>query len=115
MATTFPFGRNIGVLNGASEVTLVPSPGSGIQRVVKSLYIGNKDTAIVTLTLYFANGASRYSILPACQLDPSDTLEGGDGDSLVLSTTSDSIIAKLSGAVATTEPDFIVSWADRTP
>lgn len=58
--TTFTEGANDGALSGASDVTVVAAPASGYRRTVKSIFIENKDTAAVTITVkYDSNGTQR--------------------------------------------------------
>jgi hypothetical protein len=105
----FTPGSNDGTLNGSTEVTLVAAPGSSIQRMVKEINIQNRDTAVVTLTVRYKSAGGTRQIW-------SGTLQVGDvyhDDSVyVLDTTGKSIAAVLSGAPATTNPDFVVSYAD---
>ena len=48
--TTFVEGSSDGTLNGTSQVTLVSAPAASTRRLIKTIYIENKDTAPVTLT-----------------------------------------------------------------
>lgn len=105
----FTPGSNDGTLNSATPVTVVAAPGASVQRQVHWISITNRDTAAVTLTLNLVNGVSTRRLLQI-------TMAVGDNllwnDNLVLDSTSKSITAVLSGAVATTQPDFVASYGD---
>ena len=58
--TTFVEGSSDGALNGTTQVTLVSSPAASTRRLIKSIFIENKDTASVTLTVTLnSNGTLR--------------------------------------------------------
>lgn len=105
----FVEGGNQGAMNGTTEVTLVAAPASSTRRLVRSLVVANRDTASVTLTVQVAKAASRYTLW-------SGTLASGStwncDTVMVLDATDESIVAKLGGVVATTNPDFHSSYAD---
>lgn len=109
---TFTEGSNDGAMNGTTPVTLVAAPAASTRRIVKWFQISNRDTAAVTLTVRFLNGASTRVLVSAMTLAVGDTLVWNDG--LVLDTTAKSITALLSGAAATTNPDFVASFGDAT-
>ena len=111
--TTFPLDRSVGALNDANEVVIVPSPAAGVQRMVRSIYIANGDSSPVVLTLSYAFGANRGRLWRGT-LNSQDTLMVGEGDALVLSQTTDSIVAVLDAPVAVKQPDFTANWGDRT-
>jgi hypothetical protein len=60
--TTFTEGSSDGALNGTTAVTLVASPSGTNRRLIKSIYIENKDTAAVTLTITYLNTATSRNI-----------------------------------------------------
>ena len=60
--TTFVEGSSDGTLNGTSQVTLVSSPASSTRRLIKTIYIENKDTAPVTLTVTLNNNGTLRNI-----------------------------------------------------
>jgi hypothetical protein len=107
----FVEGSNDGTLNGTSEVTLVAAPASATRRIVKNINISNIDTAAVTVTLQLAISSTRRTIYKV-------TLAAGDTlnyeSVIVLDATTKSVIAKMSGAAATTNPDFVTSYGDAT-
>jgi len=58
--TTFVEGSSDGALNGTSQVTLVSAPAASTRRLIKSIFIENRDTASVTLTVTLnSNGTLR--------------------------------------------------------
>jgi hypothetical protein len=102
-----------GTLNGTTPVTLVSSPSAQTRRIVKSLTIQNRDTANVTLTLNYVNGASTRQIA-SITLSAGDSLVCGEEDFYVLDTVNKSITAVLSSPPTTTNPDYCVAYADVT-
>jgi len=60
--TTFVEGSSDGTLNGTSQVTLVSAPASSTRRLIKTIYIENKDTAPVTLTITLNNNGTLRNI-----------------------------------------------------
>lgn len=105
----FTEGSSDGALNGTTEVTLVAAPSSGVRRLVKTLVVHNRDTAAVTLTIRLKNGINTRQIWKG-------TLASLDSLALswmiILDSTSKSLAAVLSGAPATTNPDFLTSYGD---
>ena len=99
-----------GVLNGTTEVTIVSSPGAGINRLVRWVSIYNSDDRKITLIFQLANGADRRTIFKAI-LDPGDTFHLDRNDVLPLDTTSKSRVAKMAAAPNTTQPAWVSGWA----
>jgi hypothetical protein len=60
--TTFVEGSSDGTLNGTSQVTLVSAPAASTRRLIKTIYIENKDTAPVTLTITLNNNGTLRNI-----------------------------------------------------
>jgi len=60
--TTFVEGSSDGALNGTSQVTLVSAPAASTRRLIKSIFIENKDTAPVTLTITLNNSSTLRTI-----------------------------------------------------
>ena len=60
--TTFVDGSSDGALNGTTQVTLVASPAASTRRLIKSIFIENKDTASVTLTITLNNNGTLRNI-----------------------------------------------------
>lgn len=109
----FDVGGDDGTLNGATPVTLVAAPGAGVERVIpeKGLSVFNRDTASVTVTISkVSSGGTRTIdtvILATGEKYSNDT-------KIVLDATTDSITAVMSGAAATTNPDYVCSWGDQS-
>ena len=61
--TTFTEGALDGALNGVTDVTVVSAPASGYRRVIKKIFIENKDTAAVTITVKYDNNATQRTIV----------------------------------------------------
>jgi len=60
--TTFVEGSLDGALNGTTAVTVVAAPAASTRRIVKSIYIENKDTAAITITVTYLNSATSRTI-----------------------------------------------------
>jgi len=60
--TTFTEGALDGALTGTTDATIVSAPASGYRRVIKGIFIENKDTAAVTLTIKYDNAATQRTI-----------------------------------------------------
>lgn len=105
-----------GTLNGTTKVEIVPAPTTGVRRLVRTIAITNVDTAPVTLRLALRTmvGATEtFRRLPAGKPIPVD---GGYlfDNLLVLDTVDESVVAWLTDAPATTNPDFVTAYADRS-
>lgn len=107
----FTEAANDGAMNGTTPVTLVASPGVSTRRIVKSMVIYNRDTAAVDITLRYVSGANTRVI------GVYNVASGGSliwETVLILDATNKSITALLGGAAATTNPDFVTTYADAT-
>jgi hypothetical protein len=60
--TTFVEGSSDGALNGTTQVTLVSAPAASTRRLIKSIFIENRDTASVTLTVTLNNNGTLRNI-----------------------------------------------------
>lgn len=60
--TIFTEGASDGALSGTSDVTVVSAPASGYRRIIKGIFIENKDTAAVTITVKYDNGTNQRTI-----------------------------------------------------
>lgn len=60
--TSFTEGATDGALNGSSQVTLVAAPAASTRRIIKTIYIENKDTAAVTITVTYNNNGTLRTI-----------------------------------------------------
>jgi len=107
----FTEGSLDGTLNGAAEVDLVVAPAAATRRLVRWISIVNIDTAPVTVTISLDNTGTKRVVCKVT-LAIGDNLYLSDGDVEILDTINKKIIAKMSGAPATTNPDFTSGWAD---
>jgi len=105
----FVEGSNDGVLNSTTAVTIVAAPAASTRRIVRSIVVQNKDTASVTLTLLYDNNATQRQICKVA-LAANDTLSVDDV--FVLDATTKTIKAKLAGAVAANQPEFVATYGD---
>lgn len=60
--SVFTEGATDGALNGTTSVIVVDSPASGARRAIKSISIENCDTAPVTVSVQYKNGATTRTI-----------------------------------------------------
>lgn len=104
-------GNTHGALNGTTPVDIVAAPAASTQRLVRNVTFYNRDTAAVTITLRLDDGGTERWL---------DTQIVQPGEAWlysvvqVLDATSKKLEALMSGAAATTNPDFSASWADKT-
>ena len=70
--TTFTEGASDGVLTGTTPVTVIASPASSTRRIINKLYVENTDSAAVTLTIGYVNGANTR-VLAKVTLQVGDT------------------------------------------
>lgn len=103
-------GANDGALNGTTAVTLVAAPASSTQRVVGEITIQNRDTAAVTITLRYVDGASTRQLW-------SGTLQVGDTWTLagVLDTNGNMKYTTPTGVTSVTASAPIASSGGSTP
>lgn len=98
---------NDGTFNDTTAVTLVAAPSSGQRHVVRSIMVINRDSADVTVTVRYINGANTRELV-VIALAPNDALV--IDDVIVLDTTSKSLTGVLSSAAASTQPDFVANY-----
>ena len=60
--SVFTEGATDGALNGTTSVIVVDSPATGARRAIKSISIENCDTAPVTISVQYKNGATTRTI-----------------------------------------------------
>ena len=60
--TTFVEGASDGALTGATSATVVSAPANGYRRIIKGIFIENKDTAPVTITVNYNNNGTQRTI-----------------------------------------------------
>lgn len=107
----FTPGNSHGALNGATPVDIVAAPAASVQRAVRNVTFFNRDTAAVTITLRLDDGGTER-VLDKQTVQPDEAwvysvLQVLDADDKKLE-------AVMSGAAATTNPDFSASWADKS-
>jgi zona occludens toxin (predicted ATPase) len=101
---------NEGALNGATAVDIVPAPASG-RHVVSKVNFYNNDTAAVTITLVKDKAGTDYELAKET-LQPGENWNAISPDAhIVLDATDEKVQAFLSGAAATTNPDFDAAYA----
>lgn len=61
--TTFAEGASDGALTGTTDATVVSAPASGYRRIIKKIFIENKDTAAVTVTVKYDNNGTQRTIV----------------------------------------------------
>jgi len=61
--SVFTEGANDGALTGTTDVTVVAAPASGYRRTIKKIFIENKDTAAVTITVKYDNNGTQRNIV----------------------------------------------------
>lgn len=106
---------NVGNLNSTTEVELVASPtvsgDSGNARVVRNVFVYNRDTVAVTLQI----SSKRSGTLRRAanlSLDVGDTFLFGENTGTIILQEGDSLVAALAGAVATNQPQYHVNWRE---
>lgn len=60
--TTFTEGASDGTLNGTTAVTVVSAPASSTRRIINTITVENTDTAAVTITVGYVNGANTRTL-----------------------------------------------------
>jgi hypothetical protein len=99
--SVFTEGATDGALNGTTSVIVVDSPASGSRRAIKSIAIENCDTAPVTMSLQYKNGATTRTIAKTTlSIGDTWTLEGVYDTNGNFKTLQTSTVAAL--AVGTT-------------
>jgi hypothetical protein len=93
--TAFTEGSTDGALNGSTQVTLVAAPAASTRRLVKTVYIENKDTAAVTLTITYNNNGTLRNIAKV-------TLQVGDTWSTDGTTDTNGNLKTIQGQVSLT-------------
>jgi len=105
------FATAAGATSGAATVTVLVGPGAG-QRVVRGFVFHNRDTAPVTMLLSFFDGVNeRRMFRVTVPVDDSFI----HSDPIVLGTAAKVLRIALTGAVATTEPEWVANYAEYTP
>lgn len=102
-------GGNAGDFNSTTEVTIVSAPGSGINRIIKSIKVSNIDTvsATVKLRLYKA-AAVVFELRVTLAADGYFTID----EPWVLDATDEQVKGVLGGAITTDQPQFDAAYMD---
>jgi hypothetical protein len=79
-----------GTSNNTTAVTLVSAPAASTQRIIKSVYIQNADTAAATVTIIYNNNSTLRNILVAT-LSVGDQLIYEDGEGWACLDTNGSV------------------------
>lgn len=109
----FTEGQKDGTLNGTTAVDVIDAPAASTRRICTTLSIFNADTAAVTVTVrYNNNGTSR--IICKATLQVGERLSLDQNDLTILDATTKKIQALLAAAAATTNPDYVSTYADAT-
>ena len=99
--SVFTEGATDGALNGTTTVIVVDSPATGARRAIKSIAIENCDTAPVTMSVQYKNGATTRTIAKTTlSVGDTWTLEGVYDTNGNFKTVTTSTVASL--AVGTT-------------
>lgn len=100
-----------GSLNGTTNVEVVAAPASATRRIVKSVHFCNVDTAAKTIVLIKKKASTEYELAREI-LQPGEywTFE----KTTIVDATDESLIAKMTAAVTTTNPTFDAAFADAT-
>ena len=93
--TTFVEGSSDGALNGTTQVTLVASPAASTRRLIKTIYVENRDTAAVTITVTLNNSSTLRNIAKV-------TLQVGDTWSTDGTTDSNGNLKTIQGSISLT-------------
>lgn len=101
-----------GTLNGVTPVTIIAAPAGTDTIANKLITIQNRDTAAVNVTLNKVSAGGTRQLWKG-DLDVGDTLLFDDV--VMLADVNSSITAVMSGAPATTQPDFTSSIIVNTP
>jgi len=96
--SVFTEGATDGALNGTTSVIVVDSPATGARRAIKSISIENCDTAPVTMSVQYKNGATTRTIAKTTlSVGDTWTLEGvydtnGNFKTITTSTVSSLVV-----------------------
>lgn len=60
--TSFTEGASDGTLNGTTAITVISAPASSTRRVINTITVENTDTAAVTITVGYVNGANTRTL-----------------------------------------------------
>lgn len=100
--TLFTEAASDGALTGTTDATVVAAPASGYRRIIKKIFIENKDTAAVTITVkYDNNGTQRTIAKVTLQVGDTWTTDGTFDTNGALKQTLGSVnLASVTGTLA---------------
>lgn len=111
--TTFTEGANDGALNGTSSVTLCSAPAASTRRVINTITVENRDTAAVTVTIYYNNnGTLRIIAKVTLQVGDTWTTDGSYDANGQLKTTVSSIAVT---SIANGTQGYVLTAGASTP
>ena len=111
--TTFTAGANDGALNGTSSVTLCSAPAASTRRVINTITVENRDTAAVTVTIYYNNnGTLRIIAKVTLQVGDTWTTDGSYDTNGQLKTTVSSVAVT---SIANGTPGYVLTAGTSTP
>ena len=108
----FTEGSGDALMNGTTEVTVVPAPRDSMRRIVRLVNFFNDDTGGVTVQLYLKNGATLRQLREAALGSKATAEYPSNGGVYVLDSTTKSLVAKLTGAPAANQPIVTAHWGD---
>lgn len=60
--TSVSWGSHVVNTNNTTAVTITPAPSSGVNREIFTITVYNKDTAAATLTIYYDDNGTTYTV-----------------------------------------------------
>lgn len=108
--STFTPGSQEAQSNDTTDTTVVAAPAASTQRIISSIKVHNTDTAVATITIKKAKGASEWLLHTETALAVSGNFEVRD---IVLDATDETVEVVLSGAVTTNQLDVVSTYADK--
>ena len=98
-----------GNMNSTTLVDVLAAPGAGVRRSLNHVTFYNKDSAEVTVELYYDDNGTAYKIGEfGIESEGSYTWK----QQLTLDTTTKKVQAKLSAVVAATQPNYVGQYED---
>jgi hypothetical protein len=110
--SVFTEGATDGALSGTTTVIVVDSPAAGARRAIKSIAIENCDTAPVTMSVQYKNGATTRTIAQTTlSVGDTWTLEGvydTNGNFKTVTTTTVASLAVGTTAISGGTPGYVL-------
>lgn len=108
--STFTPGSQEAQSNDTTDTTIVAAPAASAQRIISSIKVHNTDTAVATITIKKAKGASQWLIHTEASLAVNGSFEVKD---IVLDATDETMEIVLGGAVTTNQLDVVSTYVDK--